>query len=225
MTDRDPERPIDRLVAGALEAGEPTGWFEPLYAAAREGEADVPWDHGAPRPRLVEWTQERAPRGEGRRAVVVGCGLGSDAEFVAGLGFDTVAFDIAPSAVRGARDRHPDSPVRYVVADLLAPPPDWAQAFDLVVESLTVQSLPDPPRAQAIASVAGLIAPGGTLVVVASARDAADGPVAGPPWPLTRAEVDAFATGGVQAVEIRELRDDAPAGHRWWRAEFLRPAA
>jgi SAM-dependent methyltransferase len=198
---------------------DPTGWFEPLYAAAEAGEAVVPWHSGAPSPLLVEWTAARDLDGRGARAVVVGCGLGDDAEHIASLGFDTVAFDIAPSAGRGARRRFPESAVEYVVADLLDPPGEWRRAFDLVVESITVQSLPDPPRPAAIANVATLVAPGGTLLVLAAARDAGE-PANGPPWPLTRGEVEAFATGGVAAVRIEDLRGMPEPWERRWRAEF-----
>ena len=84
-----------------------------------------------------------------------------------------------------------------------------------------MQALPDPLRAQAIANVASLVAPGGTLIVISGARDA-DEPVDGPPWPLTRAEVEAFATGGVEAVRIEDLRGQ-PEPWSWrWRAEFRR---
>jgi len=198
-----------------------TGWFEPLYAAAEAGDAVVPWDSGAPSALLVEWTAARRPDGRGARAVVVGCGLGDDAEHVAALGFETVAFDIAPTAVRGALRRFPDSAVDYVVADLLELPPEWRGAFDLVVEVITVQALPDPPRARAIACVASLVAPGGTLIVISGAREAGER-VEGPPWPLTRAEVEAFATGGVEAVRIEELRAQPEPWSRRWRAEFRR---
>jgi hypothetical protein len=200
---------------------EATGWFEPLYAAAEAGEGVVPWDRGAPNGTLVEWTAARALDGRGRRAVVVGSGLGDDAEHVAGLGFETVGFDIAPTAVRGARRRFPGSSVSYVVADLLDVPREWRHAFDLVVEVFTVQALPDPPRASAIAAVSSLVAGGGTLVVVASARSP-DEPADGPPWPLTRGEIEAFATDGVEAVRIEDLRGQAAPFARRWRAELRR---
>jgi SAM-dependent methyltransferase len=200
---------------------EATSWFEPLYAAAEAGDAVVPWDRGGPSPLLVEWTAARTLDGRGRRAVVVGCGLGDDAEHIAGLGFRTVAFDIAPTAIRGARRRFPGSRVEYVVADLLDPPAEWLRAFDLVVESITVQALPDPPRAAAIANVASLVAPGGTLFVLSAAREQHE-PANGPPWPLTRGEVDAFATGGLAAVRIEDLRDMPEPWERRWRAEFRR---
>jgi SAM-dependent methyltransferase len=207
------------LTAADADDDDPTSWFEPLYAAAEAGDAVVPWDRGGPSPLLVEWTDRRALHGHGRRAVVVGCGLGDDAEHVAGLGFRTVAFDIAPTAIRGARRRFPDSRVEYLVADLLDPPADWHRAFDLVVESITVQALPDPPRAAAIANVASLVAPGGTLLVLAAAREQHE-PANGPPWPLTRAEVEAFATGGVTAARIEDLRNMPDPWERRWRAEF-----
>ena len=199
---------------------EATGWFEPLYAAAEAGEAVVPWDRGAPAAQLVEWTAARGLDGRGARAIVVGSGLGDDAEHVASLGFETVAFDISPSAVRGARRRFPDTRVEYVVGDLLDPPPAWLRAFDLVVENITVQALPDPPRAAAIANVARLVAPGGTLLVLSAAREQHE-PANGPPWPLTRAEVEAFALGGtLETVGIEDLRGQAEPWARRWRAEF-----
>ena len=197
-------------------SGDPLGWFEPLYSAAARGDAQVPWEREEPRELLVEWAEAAGLDGGGRPALVVGAGFGADAEYLSARGFATTAFDIAPTAVRLARERHPGSSVDYVVADLLAPPATWAGAFALVLDCLTVQSLPDDLRPAAIANLAPLVAPGGTLLVIASARDAADGPVHGPPWPLTRAEVESFATGEVEAVRIEERE-----GPRW-RAEFRR---
>jgi SAM-dependent methyltransferase len=194
-----------------------TDWFEPLYAAAERGEADVPWARDEPREPVVEWARARGLDGTGQGAVVVGCGFGADAEYLSSLGFDTTAFDVAPSAVRAAAERHPGSSVHYVTADLLEFPAPWGEAFAFVLECLTVQSLPDAVRPQAIRNVGRLVAPRGTLLVLASARDEADGPVNGPPWPLTRAAVESFATGGIEAVRIEAL-----PGERW-RAEFRRP--
>jgi SAM-dependent methyltransferase len=204
---------------------DPTGWFEPLYRAAEAGDAVVPWDDHAASPLLVEWTAARALDGGGRRAIVVGCGLGDDAEHVAALGFRTVAFDVAPTAISGARRRFPDSPVEYVVADLLDLPAPWRQAFDLVVEHITVQALPASVRPAAIAAVASLVAPAGTLLVISGAREERE-TVDGPPWPLTRAEVESFATGGVELVRLEEPA--AEPGRPWsraWRAELRRTAS
>jgi SAM-dependent methyltransferase len=227
MVTADPEPDPDahaRLLAQAsVSAADPIGWFDRLYLAAASGRAVVPWDRGEPHPLLARWLRARAPEGPGRRAMVVGCGPGWDAELIASAGFATHAFDVSPVAIREVRLRFPDSSVTYVTADLLDPPTEWAGAFDLVVEVMTVQSLPDPPRRDAVAQVARLLAPGGTLVVVAAAREECD-PVDGPPWPLTRAEVDAFAARDVGAVRIELVRDAARPWIRRWCAEFRREA-
>lgn len=208
----DPDEVSRRLAAESLAVDDPTGWFERLYTAADAGEAVVPWDRGGPHPLIVEWAEGRAA---GERALVVGAGLGFDAEYIAGLGFDTTAFDISPTAVRQAQAR--SASVHYRTADLLDPPAQWRGAFDLVVESLTVQSMPVGPRAQAIRNVAGFVAPGGTLLVVAFAKDAFDEDFEGPPWPLSRADIEAFGDG-LEAVTVERVESR-------WRAEFRRPAA
>jgi hypothetical protein len=203
------------------DTGAATGWFDPLYEAAERGLRTVPWDRGGPSPLLVEWLARRGRPQDGARALIVGSGLGGDAEHVAAAGYATTAFDVAPAAVRGARRRHPGSPVDYRVADLFDPPAGWEGAFDLVLESLTVQSLPRSLRARATAQVSAMVAPGGTLLVLSGAHDDGD-PDDGPPWPLTRAEVEAFATAALRPVRIERLGPAGEPGSGRWRAELVR---
>ncbi len=222
MPSEDPEEFAGNLAEQSIASGDPTGWFERLYAAAEAGQTEVPWDRHAPSNFLVEWAGQRGLAGAGKRALVVGCGLGEDAEFIAGLEYQTVAFDISPTAIATARRRFPESAVEYRVANLLDPPPEWHRAFDLVVESLTLQALSDPPRHDAIARVGDLVAAGGTLIVIARARE--DGQVVdGPPWALTRAEIDALGQTGLVPVRIEDMRSEAMPWPRRWRAEFARP--
>lgn len=204
-----------RLAAESLASNDPTGWFERLYSS----DATVPWHQDGPDPFLAQWATDL--KGNGRTALVVGAGLGDDAEFVAGLGFDTTAFDVAPSAVEQARQRFPGSAVRYEVADLLALPSGWR--FDLVVENFTVQSLPRELRGKAIAAVAGLVAPGGTLIVHATYRDpGVERP--GPPWPMTPADIESFgAATGLSAVSVTRFPEPGHPDLATWQAEFMRP--
>jgi hypothetical protein len=140
MSTQEPARPQAQLpeaesharqLAGeALASGDPTGWFERLYAAAEAGQAAVPWDRGAPHPLLVDWASSARLDGTWARAVVVGCGLGHDAQY-----------------------EDPDD---------------------------------------------------------------------GPPWALTRAEIDAFAGTGLEAVRIEEFRGEGPPATHRWRARFSR---
>ena len=215
-----PDAPIDPVDTTARDAA--TNWFEPLYAAAARGEGGIPWDRGGPHPMLLRWTDRRKPDGAGKRAVVVGCGTGDDAAHLAARGFATTGFDISPSAIAAARVRYPKAGVDFQVADLFALPAEWVGTFDLVVESQTVQALPRALRAEATAKVASLVAPGGTLLVLAVAAPGDLPSAEGPPWPLTRAEVEAFTNHDLEPVAI-ELVPDAvdPTFHRW-SAEFRR---
>jgi hypothetical protein len=93
---------------------------------------------------------------------------------------------------------------------------EWQGRFDLVVESLTVQSMPPQQHPIATRNIAVLVAPEGTLLVLATTReDHAE--VQGPPWPLTLAEVEAFAADGLVMRELERIHSGA-----WWRAELSR---
>lgn len=208
----------NRLSAQSYARGEPTEWFEVLYAEAAEGRAIVPWDRGSPNPQLVEWAT--GCDGGGRSALVIGCGLGHDSEYLSSLGYRTTGFDLSETAIATARQRYPATSVHYETANLLELPERYRRAFDLVVECYTVQSVPDPPRGAAIAAVPSTIAPGGTLLVIAAAGD--DENPSGPPFPLTRREIEAFAVDGVHLEEVEDLIDEA--GVRRWRACYRRPA-
>lgn len=220
MTAQDPDAGVRRLSGEVIRNGDPTAWFEQLYADAAQGQAIVPWDRRAPHPLLVEWVEQQPARSRSR-TLVVGSGLGDDAAFLAARGYRVIAFDISKSAIESARRRFPTSPVDFRIADLLNPPPEWRQHFDLVVETYTTQSLPVRLRPTVALHVGRFVAPGGMLVVLAAARDG-DEPVDGPPWPLSRADIESFAVEGLEVVSVEFIRD--PPGMHHWRAVFTRPS-
>lgn len=193
-------------------ASGPTQWFEELYRQARQGDAVVPWDSGSPHALLTDWARNRD--GAGKRALVVGAGLGRDSEYLAARHYDTTAFDISPTAIESTKARFPTTTVHYRTADLFDPPAEWHHAFDLVLESLTVQALPIDLHDAAIARVTSFVAPGGTLLVISGGREADTTPQ-GPPWPLTRDEIDRFAADGLRPHDIARVEGR-------WRAEFHR---
>ena len=83
-----------------------------------------------------------------------------------------------------------------------------------MVEIINVQALPVSLRPEAVAAVAGLVAPGGTLLAVENVRT---GPLSSrPPWPFSHAKITSFADHGLDPVRIEQLDD----GIRRWRAEF-----
>lgn len=190
----------DRRGARAVDDGEPTRWFEEIWSAGARDEIEVPWDRQTAYAPVVAFVDAAGPA-DGRRAVVVGAGLGADAELLADRGYSTIAFDIAPSAVELARRRHPDSAVTYRVVDLLDLPSDLVGAFDVVIEVFTVQAMPRTLRSAAIAGVRRLLAPGGEALVIQFVRpdDAAD---EGPPWLFDRSEMESFAADDVRLIRL-----------------------
>ena len=215
-------RRMRELANSAIASGRPLAWYETLYESAATGAAVVPRDHREPTPILVDWLTGRYPaaRNSGSRAIVVGCGYGYDAEFVASLGFTTTAFDISATAIEMARRRHERTDVNYQEADLLALPSSWLENFDLVVESTTLQCLPPDLHSEAAAAVAALCAPEGTVLVIARQPSAAHPP--GPPWLLTETEVRRVASDGVALVRLDTVNMN---GGPRWVAEFRRPPA
>ena len=129
--------------------------------------------------------------------LVVGCGLGSDAAALARMGLEVTAFDVAPTAVSWAKQRHPDADVRWVVADLLDPPRAWQRAFTTVIEVRTIQSLPPDVRETAARNLNRFVAPGGVLVaaVLSAATEEAAEAWQGPPWAVPPSHRDALFEG------------------------------
>ncbi len=214
-----------RLVAGSLADGDPTGWFEEYYRAGAAGQIAMPWSRTSPHSLLAQWTAGEALDGAGQRALVVGCALGADAEHLASLGYDTTGFDVSDTAIRQTRARYPESGVQYAQADLLHPPGEWRQAFDLVVEIITIQAMPRAVRQAAIRNVASFVAPGGMLFLVAAVDDGTltlpEGTTA--PWPMTRADIDSFAGHGLEPVRVAVAEVPGDPGERRWLAQFRRP--
>ena len=194
----------DELGIAAVEDGDPTRWYDELWSAAGRGEVSLPWDRTEPNPLLADWVRERD--GTGRRAVVVGCGLGADSEHLAGRGWTTTAFDISPAAVAAVRQRHPDSAVDYRVDDLLDPSPELVGAFDLVAEIYTLQALHPSVRPAGVDGLRRLLAPGGRALVVQVVRRDDEPLTAEPPWTLTRSEMEAVAGDGVAVESLDELQ-------------------
>jgi SAM-dependent methyltransferase len=208
-----------KLSADAIARGEATGWFEPVYAAAHGDAERVPWADEKVNRWLVQWLDAQAPTRSGENAVVVGCGLGDDAEELAKRGYDVVAFDVSPTAIEWAKERFPDTSVQYRVADLFELPSSMQSAFDFVFEAYTLQALPASVRGIAVDAVASLVAPGGELLAVMRGTES-DDPGEGPPWPLTRKELSGMEAAGLIVDTWDDFMDGAIPR---WRIHYLRP--
>jgi SAM-dependent methyltransferase len=218
MTDRTRAR---ELAAEFLRKGDPTGWFEALYKEGEAGKSIVPWADRGANPGLTEFWKEHPQTTSGKKALVIACGLGDDAEQLAAWGFETTAFDISETAIRTARKRFPKSEVKYSEADLFQPPAEWERKFDFVFEANTVQALPASVRAQAIQKIAGFVGPGGKLLAIVRGRESHE-PEGEMPWPLTRAELGEFVRAGLAEESFEEYFDNEEPPARRFRVLYTR---
>jgi SAM-dependent methyltransferase len=201
---------VRQLAAEFTQKGDQLGWFEALYAEAGSDNSVIPWADMEPNPALVEFWRKHPLQTAGKRALVIGCGLGDDSEQLATWGFTTTAFDISPTAIAATKKRYPNSKVDYVAADLFDPPAAWMRAFNFVLEVFTVQAFKGDLRAKAVAKIAEFVAPGGKLLVVARGRAEDEPEVQGPPWPLTRHEIDGFLRAGLAEDSFEDYADPEP---------------
>lgn len=200
-----------------------SAWFDGVYSSAQQADRVPPWSAMRPRPDFLAWAEQTKLTGHGRRAAVIGCGLGDDAEELAQRGFAVTAFDIAPTAVAWCQARFPTSVVNYQVGDLFNPPATWLRAYDFVLEIFTIQALPIDLRPQTINAVANIVAPGGELFVFTLGTDA-DTKRSGPPWPLTKEELNHFGQTGLAVRHFEELGGAGRESSLRFRAIYQRVA-
>ncbi|MER5673220.1 class I SAM-dependent methyltransferase [Pseudonocardia alni] len=163
----------------------PVARFEQAY---RDG--DPPWVIDEPQPVVAALARDGAVTGT---VLDPGCGTGEHTILLAGLGYDVLGADAAPTAVRRARERAAAAGVdaRFVVADVLGP-------FDTVVDSALFHLFDPGDQARYARALAGVVRPGGVVHVLALARTGAAaefGPV------IDAADIRAAFTGPDWTVE------------------------
>jgi trans-aconitate methyltransferase len=182
------------------------------------------------------------PLAAGDRVLDLGCGSG---DFTASLiplvapGGRVVGVDVSPSQVEHARAHHPGAEFlvgrAQDIAALLPP-----ASFDAVVSVATLHWVPDVDQPAALAGVAAVLRPGGTLRIdmggagqIAAARevfDAVSASFGGPasPWyfpsaPEYRARLESAGLAVRRAELVRQRRPfpDAGAFGGWLRSQIL----
>lgn len=212
-----------QLAAEYIGKGDPTGWFEQLYREGYAGQSVIPWADRGPNRWLLQFWKEHPLPSSNKRALVIACGLGDDAEQLSAWGFATTAFDVSETAIRMARERFPSTAVSYSAANLLEPPPEWRQKFDFIFEANTVQALPLQIRSEAIRHIASLLAPGGHLLAIARGRQPHEA-LGELPWPLSREEMMEYTRAGLTQARFEEFFDEETPPARRFLGLFTRSA-
>ena len=203
---------IHEMARKAEDSGTPLAWFEELYRSSEGDDTMIPWSDGEPHPFLVEWNNQTVSHG---RALVVGCGLGEDAAYLAQTGWEVTAFDLSTTAVEWASRIHHAQEIEWRVEDLLNLPDEWNGAWDLVLEVHILQAIPLEIRQVAVTKLAPLVAPNGKLVCVGRINLSDEEPD-GPPWPLDRQFIESVGYGLTQTDFLFQNRpDDEPEVNRY----------
>jgi len=203
-----------KMVKSYQDEDNPTGWFDSIYTDAQGDHSAVFWADLEPSPYLLEWLKNCVFKHTGRKAIVIGCGVGDDAEALSKYGYEVTAFDISPEAIRLCKNRYSDTTVNYLVADLFDYPSQWAESFELVYECNTIQVLPGKYRIQARNAMVSLLAMQGYILV--SCRSRLKGKQENDiPLPLDKEEIDGFIRCGLseESFEAYDDTQDPPVPH------------
>jgi len=201
---------VREIASEHYRRGDVTGWFEALYAEADGDNSIIPWADLEPNRFFREWAESTGLKGEGRTALVVGCGLGDDAKYLHDLGFKVTAFDISPTAIEWAKRLYGETDIKFEVKDLFDTPNSWnfsqkgearTAGFDFVLEIYTIQPLPIEMRERVVDSIANFVAEAGTLVVVTRGRGDDEEPDE-LPWPMSRKELARFERSGLTQTDF-----------------------
>ncbi len=123
------------------------------------------WDVGRPATELTKAVEGGTIKPG--RAVVLGCGTGTNAVYLAKKGFDVTALDIAPTSLTlaQAKARKAGVKVRWLVADVLAPPP--MEPFDFIFDRGCYHGVRRVSATGYVKTVDAVSRPGTRLLIIA----------------------------------------------------------
>lgn len=191
-TDRDDNEPPDEAEA------DPASWWDESYRTE-----DTPWETGRPQPAIVECVDAGVVTG---RVLDVGCGVGTEARYVARNGHEVVGVDFSRRAIERARRRVKegscgfDQRVSFRVADALALERAELGVFDTVLDCGLFHTLERRDRSAYADALATTLVPGGRVVMLEF------GPDSPREWPPTR----------IATADVRRTFDDG------WHLETVR---
>jgi SAM-dependent methyltransferase len=158
----------------------------------------LPWDTGRPDPMLIEMVESRVI--EPGRTLEVGCGIGTNATYLAQHGFEVVGVDVSPVAIENARAKA-DRRCRFEALDFLneaAPGGPFTFVFDRGCFHTFDE---DHRRARFAENVATALVDGGIWLSLIGSTEGAPRDV-GPPRRSARDVMNAIEP----SLEILQLR-------------------
>ena len=199
------------------EHNKASAWFENLYKQNENSHENIPWAKKDVNPLLQTYLDKKILH-KGK-ALVVGCGLGDDAYALELAGYEVVAIDVSKVALELAREKFPDSKVSFELQDIFDMSKKYQEHFDFVFEALTIQSLPVEFREQMINAIGDTLALNARLLLVAHEKQKETD---GPPWPLTKDEVDMFKSYGLKELAFEMHSEKSKISSSKFRVLYAR---
>ena len=144
---------------------------------------DMPWEKGEASPGLVDFLAANRKLLRGTVGVP-GCGTGHDVRAWAKAGFSAVGFDVAPSAVKLAKEKTAAAGLKaeFRQRDFLRDEPPWR--FDWIFEHTLFCAIDPEDRNKYVKALLRWLKPGGNYLAVSYLIPDTDGP----PFGTTREE-------------------------------------
>lgn len=199
MEEFDPVK-YKKMVKYYQDNNDPLGWFDSIYKNAEGDYKAVFWADLEASPYLIKWLEKNPIKENKNKAIVIGCGVGDDAEALSEFGYDVTAFDISPCAIELCKNRYPNSKVKYLVADLFNYQKKWIENFHVIYECNTIQVLPGEYRVKAREAISNLIRKEGHLLVSCRSRKKGE-QEDDIPLPLDKYEIDDF----IRTYKLEEI--------------------
>ncbi len=196
-----PERP---LPAGVMPHGPAGVRMIERWDAAYRDDRRPPWDKGFPSSHLKAAVESGtvAPG----RAVVLGCGTGTNAIYLAKRGFDVTAVDVAPTALARAQAKAKEAGVtlRWLLADVTAPPAGL-EPFDFIFDRGCYHGVRRGNARGYVEAVKKLSRPGTQMLILAG--NANEERHYGPPR-VKEEELRGDFSGSFDFVSLKTIRFD-----------------
>ncbi|QUQ63137.1 class I SAM-dependent methyltransferase [Kutzneria sp. CA-103260] len=201
----------------------------PLAAGLKHN--GIPWDIGQPQPAIADLDY----RGD---VLDVGCGLGDNAVHLESRGLTVTAVDCSPTAIAQARQRFPDSGVRFAVADA-ADLGEFPASFDTVLSCSLFHCLVGNDRIRHLQALHRATRRDAVLHLITFSDRLFDGlpspfplseqdvrkPLSDNGWIITEFEETTLVAAGATMVALFEAADVAPrdrAELACWRVRATR---
>lgn len=148
---------IPTILDGSVDVAPPDR-FNSAYSTV------APWDIGRPQPEFLKIFDNSEIQGS---VLDAGCGTGEHAILLAARGHAVLGVDFAPAAIEKAqaKARERGSAAQFLVYDALELP-KLNRTFDSAIDSGLFHCFSDENRARYVSSLAGVIRPGGRLILM-----------------------------------------------------------